>query len=133
MICKIALVGTQTSLGITALAASILLTGVVQADNTFPISVAVTTAGLDLRQDAGVREMYSRLKNAADAVCNNIYRVGLEPVANYVDCYETALGAAVRSVNHPQLTRVYLGTHTLKDARAHGVKVPLLAAGSQPR
>jgi hypothetical protein len=53
-------------------------------------------------------------------------------VSNYADCYEQALGAAVQSVNQPQLTQVNLGAHSLKDAAAHGVKVPLLAA-AQPR
>lgn len=133
MITKIAVLGTKTCLGIAALAACALFAGVVQAGDTFPIKVTINTAGLDLRQEAGIRELYSRLKNAADAVCNNVYRVGLEPVANYVDCYEKALGAAVQSVNRPKLTQVYLSAHTLKDATAHGVKVYLLATAAQPR
>ena len=36
-------------------------------------------------------------------MCNNVYRVGLEPVANYAACYEKALGSAVQSVNKLQL------------------------------
>jgi len=129
----IARLASQTCLGIAALAASVLLAGRVQAANTVPIKVTVNTAGLDLSQEAGIRALYSRLKNAADAVCNNLYRVGLQPVPDYANCYEQALGAAIQSVNQPQLTQVYLGAHSLKDATAHGVKVPLLAAAAQPR
>lgn len=133
MTTKIALPGTKTCLGISALAASVLLAGAVQASDTFPIKVTVNTTGLDLRQETGIRELYSRLKNAADAVCNDVYRVGLQPVADYAACYEKALGTAVQSLNRPQLTQMYLSAHTLKDAMSHGVKVPLLAAAEQPR
>ena len=95
--------------------------------------VTVSTAGLDLSQEAGIRELYSRLKNAADAVCNNVYRVGLEPVTNYTDCYEKALGAAVMSVNKPSLTEIYLSAHTLRDANSHGVTAAQLIAPAAPR
>jgi UrcA family protein len=133
MTTKNALLRTKPYLGVAALAASVLLTGLVHAGNTFSIKFTVDTNGLDLTHEAGVRDLYSRLKNAADAVCNNVYRVGLEPVANYADCYEKALAAAVKLVNKPLLTQVYLDAHTLKDAAAHDVKVASLAAAAQPR
>jgi len=133
MTTKIALFSAKTCLSIAALASSVLLAAAVQAGDIFPIKVTVTTTGLDLNQEAGIRKLYSRLKIAADAVCNDLYRVGLQPVSNYVDCYEKALGDAVQSVNRPQLTQVYLGAHTLKDATAYGVKVPLLQAAVQVR
>jgi UrcA family protein len=117
--------GRRTCLGIAALTASVLLAGAVQAGSTFPITVKVNAAGLDLSQVAGIRALYSRLKTAADAVCGNAYRVGLQPVASYADCYEKALGAAVQSVNQTRLTLEYLGTHTLKDAAAHGIELPV--------
>ena len=133
MTAKCEFLATRTCFGLAALTVSILLAGAVHAGNTFPIKVTVNTAGLDLSRETGLRELYSRLKTAADAVCNDVYRVGLQPVANYADCYEQALGAAVQAANRPQLTQVYLRAHTLQDATAHGVKIPLLAGAAQPR
>ena len=129
----ITLAATRALAGIAALAASTLFAGTVQADTSFPVNATVHATGLDLNQEADLRDLYSRIKVAADRVCNNIYRVGLQPVANYTDCYEKALGAAVQSVNRPQLTRVYLSAHTLKDANAHGVTASLLTAATSAR
>jgi hypothetical protein len=54
--------------------------------------------------------------------------VDLHPLADFAVCYEQAVGDAIRSVNRPQLTMLYLRTHTLQDAAARGIDVPLLAA-----
>ncbi len=43
-------------------------------------------------------------------------------------CYEKALGNAVRSANMPLLTQVYLETHTLREAAARGIDVPVQMA-----
>jgi hypothetical protein len=60
--------------------------------------------------------------------CGDGNRADLEPVGNFVGCYEQALAAAVRSVNRPQLTMQYLATHTLQDAATHGIDIPLQMA-----
>ena len=44
-------------------------------------------------------------------------------------CYEKALADAIRSANLPLLTQVYLETHTLREAAAHGIDVPAAGGG----
>ena len=133
MTTKITLAGTSIPVVIAALAASTLFAGTVQADTSFPVNATVHTAGLDLTQESGVRELYSRLEVAAGRVCNNVYRVGLQPVTDYTDCYEKSLAAAVQSADKPRLTQVYLRAHTLKDATAHGITASVLTATASPR
>jgi hypothetical protein len=43
-------------------------------------------------------------------------------------CYEKALGGAVRSAHQPQLSIVYLDTHTPSDAATYGIDVPVRMA-----
>ena len=50
------------------------------------------------------------------------------PSADPEGCYEKALGNAIRSTNVPLLTQVYLETHTLRDAAARGIDVPVQVA-----
>jgi hypothetical protein len=54
--------------------------------------------------------------------------VDLKPVASVPRCLETAIGDAVRSIDRPRLTLVYLATHTPQDAWSHGINLPVLAA-----
>jgi UrcA family protein len=120
---------TKPCICIAAVAACVALSGPAQAnDHPFTIRLPVSTAGLDLSQPAGAGELFGRLKAAARIVCGSGNRVGLEPVADFQSCYEKALGAAIRSVNRPQLTIAYLKTHTLQDAAAQGIDVPTLIA-----
>lgn len=92
------------------------------------VKIPVSAAGLDLNQPAGARELYSRLRQAARTACKDGDRVGLEPAKNFTGCFEQALGEAIRAVNQPQLTLVYLKTHTSEDAATHGIVVPTLVA-----
>ncbi len=55
-------------------------------------------------------------------------RVDLKPVADPKGCYEKALGSAVRSANLMLITRVYLQSHTLQQAAAFGIDVPMEVA-----
>jgi UrcA family protein len=114
---------------VAALAASALLSGPIRAgERIVTVKVSVTTAGLDVGQPAGARELYARLQHAANVVCGNGMRVGLQTIGDFAGCVETALGEAVRSANLPQLTMVYLTTHTRQQATTRGIEVPVLVA-----
>ena len=99
------------------------MSGPVQADHEVTVKDSVGITDLDLNQPAGARILYGRLRAAARYVCGPSIRVGLEMPTDFQDCYQKALSDAVRSVNRPQLTRIYLATHTLQDASAHGIDV----------
>jgi UrcA family protein len=114
---------------VAAVAACVALSGPVQAEShEVTVKIPVSAAGLALDQPAGARELYSRLRKAAKIACSNGNRVALEPVENFAACYEQALGEAIRAANQPQLTLVYLITHTPQDAATRGIVVPTLVA-----
>ena len=121
---------TKACLCIATVAACTALSGpTAQAnDPVFTARLPVVTAGLDLSQPAGARELYGRLKEAARIVCGSGYRAGLEPVADFKSCYEKALGDAIRSVNQRELTIAYLRTHAPQDAAARGIDIPTLVS-----
>jgi len=110
------------------LACALFAGNVAAKDQEFTVAYRVSTQGLDLSQSAGAHEFYSRLKHAAQVVCTHGMRVDLKPVTNENACYEKALGDAIRSVNLPLLTHVYLATHTLQQAAARGIEVPVQIA-----
>ena len=106
-----------------------LLSGNVQAkEEMVTVKMSVSTAGLDVGQPAGARALYARLWSAATIVCGRANRVGLRAVDNFSGCVETAIGDAVRSAKLPQLTLVYLVTHSQQDAANRGIDVPVLVA-----
>jgi UrcA family protein len=110
---------------IAAVAACAVLSGPVQSrDHETTVAFRVSAAGLDLSRPADARELYARIQHAADIVCTHGMRVDLEPVHDYVGCYEKSLGDAVRSVKQPQLSIVYLATHTPGQAAAYGIEIP---------
>jgi UrcA family protein len=111
-----------------ALACALFAGNVAAKDQEFTVAYRVSAQGLDLTQPAGAHEFYSRLKHAAQVVCTHGMRVDLKPVTNENACYERALGDAIRSVNLPLLTQVYLATHTLQEAAARGIDVPVQVA-----
>lgn len=88
------------------------------------VAIPVSAAGLDVRHAAGAQELYARIKQAAWVGCTRADRVGLAPVADPKECYETAIGNAVRSANVPQLTQAYLASHTLREAATRGIEAP---------
>jgi UrcA family protein len=92
------------------------------------VKISVSTADLDLSQPTGAREAYARLKNAAYIACTHGMRVDLQPPASFAGCYEKALADAILSANLPRLTHVYLETHTLREAAARGIAVPVQMA-----
>ena len=116
---------TKSLICLAAAAACAVLSGPVQAnDHEVTVKISVSTAGLDLSQPADARKVYARIQDAADIVCTLGTRVDLKPVRYLMGCYEKALGDAVRSANQPQLSMVYLATHTPGQAAAYGIEIP---------
>ncbi len=128
MYSNITVSGVHSVLGAAVIACT-LLAGNVSAEGR-PVTVAlkVSTRGLDLETTAGAHELYTRLQNAAWIACTRANRVGLEPTRNPEACSEKALGEAIQSANMRQLTQIYLETHTLREASALGIGIPLHVA-----
>jgi UrcA family protein len=124
MYIKTTVITAQAVLGAAALVCT-LFAGIVAAkDHMVTVTVHVSTQGLDLSQPTGAQRFYARLQHAAEVVCTHGNRVDLAPAPNPKACYEKALGDAIRSAHVPLLTDVYLETHTLGEAAAHGIDVP---------
>ncbi len=124
MYLKTAVMSARPVLG--AVVACALFAGNVAAkDHDVTVAVTVSTRGLHPSQPAGARELYSRLKHAAQIVCTHGMRVDLEPAKDPDGCYEKALGNAIRFAKLPLLTQVYLETHTPRQAAACGIDVPV--------
>ena len=130
MYTKTVVMSAWTILGAVLVACTLFAGNVRAKDQEFTIAYRVNTHGLDLSQPVGAQELYSRLKHAAQVVCTHGMRVDLKPVADESACYEKALADAVRSVNLPVLTQVYLLTHTLQQAVARGIDVPAQVAAN---
>jgi UrcA family protein len=126
---KVPIVNTKPLACIALVAVCTILSAPVQAkDHQVTVNISVSTAGLDLSQPAGAREMYRQLQRAADTACGHGNRVDLQPPTSYSDCYEKALGNAVRSAHRQQLSIVYLAMHTARDAAKYGIEVPVRMA-----
>ena len=97
-------------------------------DHEVTVAIQVSTRGLDLSQPAGAQKLYWRLQHAAREACTSGNRVGLAPSPDPTGCREKALADAIRSANLTLLTQVYLASHTLREAAAHGIDVPVQMA-----
>jgi len=128
MYTKRAFMNAWPVLGGAIVACSLFAGSVAAKDQEVTVAYRVSTQGLDLSQPAGARELYIRLKHAAEVVCTHGNRVGLAPSADPQGCYEKALGNAVRSTNMPLITQVYLESHTLQQAAARGIDLPVMIA-----
>ena len=115
-------------LGAALVACTLFAGNVAAKDQEFTVAYRVTTRGLDISQPAGAHELYSRLQHAAQVVCTHGMRVDLAPSPDPQGCYEKALGNAVRSAHLPLLTQAYLETHTLREAAARGIDLPVMIA-----
>ncbi len=87
-------------------------------------SLAVRYADLDLDKEAGIANLYARLRTAAERVCD----LGSGPQALFLSssersCVTTALEQAVANVDHAALTAY----HAARASHA-GVRVPRLAS-----
>jgi len=125
---KTAVVNVWSVFGAAIIACTFLAGDVVAQGHEVRVAYQVSAQGLDLSKPAGARELYSRLKNAAWIVCTRANRVGLEPAPDADACTEKALGEAIRSVHIPLLVQAYLETHSLGQAAAHGIDVPVQLA-----
>ena len=124
-----AVLNAKAFIFIAAVAACAFLSAPVQAkDRWTTVTIIVSYAGLDISQPAGAHELYSRLQKASGIACSQGHPVDYHPLINYTSCYEQAIGAAVRSAKQPQLTVVYLKTHTPQEAAARGIEIPVLVA-----
>jgi len=128
MYTKRAFMSARAVLGAAVVAGALFAGSVAAEDQEFTVAYRVTTQGLDVKQPAGARELYFRLQHAAEVVCTHGMRVDLKPVADKGACYEKALAKSISSANLPLLTQVYLQTHTLRDAAALGIELPVQMA-----
>ena len=125
MYTKTAVTNAWSVLGATIVACMFFAGDVAAESSTVSVAIRVSTHGIDLSEPAGARELYRRLKNAAWIACTRANRVGLEPSPDPEACSEKALGMAILSAHTPLLTQVYLETHSLGQAAAHGIDVPV--------
>jgi UrcA family protein len=128
MYTKTAFISAWPVLGASIVACTLFVGSVAAKDQGFTVAYRVSTQGLDLSQPAGARELYRRLKHAAEVVCTHGMRVDLAPIPDPQGCYEKALADAVRSAHMPLVTEAYLATHTLQQAAARGIDVPVQVA-----
>ena len=128
MYIKAAVLSSHFRLGAVAIAGTLFAGNVAAQGHNVTVAIHVSTQGLDLHHPAGAQKLYVRLQHAADVACTHGNRADLKPSSDPVGCYEKALGEAIRSVNLPLLTQVYLETHTLRQAAAHGIEVPAQVA-----
>jgi UrcA family protein len=119
-----AVMSVGSVVGATVVMCTLFAGNVWAGDHEVTVAIHVSTQGLDLSQPDGAQQLYMRLKQAARVACTHGNRVDLDPDPLPEICYEKALGDAIRSVNVPLLTQVYLATHTLREAAARGIDVP---------
>jgi len=75
----------------------------------------VTFSDLNLRNEAGARVLYRRIKTAAEDVCAPFNGRQLVQRMNQTACVTSAMERAVRQVNEPVLTRYYLTRNPKSD------------------
>ena len=81
-------------------------------------SIEVRYADLDLDKEAGVANLYVRLKNAAEQVCDTGYRPpALFLSSSWRACVTAALDQAVANLDRPAVTAYHASRATLGGAR----------------
>jgi UrcA family protein len=128
MYAKAAVTSARLIVGAATVFCTLFAGNVAAKDHYVTVAIHVSTQGLDLSQPADAQTLYTRLQSAAWVACTRGTRVDLLPVDHLQGCIEQALGDAIRSANTPMLTRIYLETHTLQAAAAHGIDVPAQVA-----
>jgi UrcA family protein len=74
-----------------------------------PPARVVSYGDLDLRSNAGVATLYSRIRSAAREVCEPLDDVMIKLLRAKYDCRTDAVARAVAKVDSPALTNYYLG------------------------
>ena len=128
MYAKAPITSARSLIGAATVVYTLLAGNVAAHEKIVTDSVQVSPAGLDLSQPADAQKFYTRLKNAAWLVCTSGTRVDLLPSEDPIRCYQKALGDAVHATNKPMVTQIYLASHTLQEAAAHGIEVPAQVA-----
>ena len=123
MYTKTASLRIASLLGVAA-GCALLAGNVCARDKIVTESYKVNTQGFDPSRPADAQTLYTRVSNAAWFVCVRGMCADLLPVDGRKSCYEKALGDAVRAINRPLITQMYLATHTLQDAAAHHLEMP---------
>jgi UrcA family protein len=77
------------------------------ADTSDIPAVTVKFSDLDIARRAGATKLYSRIQEAANAVCSTYDRSGLTAQANFKVCVSDAIDRAVAKVESPALNTVY--------------------------
>jgi UrcA family protein len=80
-------------------------------------SVKVSSAGLDLSSDVGAHAMFKRLAVAAEQACGVEAEFDAMHAGVYRVCYRETLSNAVRTLNHPAVTHVYIAQYPREAAR----------------
>src|ERR1700685_2457146 len=111
-----------------ALAQVVTVPGNVAAKDAVTVSTQVSARGLDVSEPRGAQELYWRLQQAARVVCTDGNRVDLAPSPDPEGCREKALADAIPTANLTLLTQVYLASHTLREAAARGINMPVAVA-----
>jgi len=128
MYTKAAVINSWSVFSAAVVACTFFAGDVIAEPHEVSVAYQVSTQGLDVNKPAGARELYIRLKNAAWYVCTRTNRVGLEPSPDTDACTEKALGEAIRSAHVPLLVQAYLEKHSVAQAAAHGLVVPVQLA-----
>jgi UrcA family protein len=90
-------------------------------------SVHVSYADLNLSSAAGAKTLYRRINVAANEVCPNDSRdLALKQIHD--SCLQEAVAAAVRDVNAPQLSTLYVAKNGEEAAMKLGVSAPIRTA-----
>jgi UrcA family protein len=113
-----------TAPALIGIVACLICAGATAAEHAVDVSKKISSEGLDLTRAADAQTFLTRLEGAAWMLCKRGTRVDLKPVDNFKECYEKALGDAVRATNKASVTQAYLIKHTLQDAASHGIELP---------
>jgi UrcA family protein len=81
------------------------------------VSVKVSSAGLDLNSAVGAHAMLRRLAGAAEQACGVEAEFDALQGGRYRVCYRETLGKAVRALNQPAVTQVYVAQYPHEAAR----------------
>lgn len=128
MYTKTTAMGAWPILGAAITAWTLFAGSVAAKDEAVTVSIQVSTQGLDVSQPRGAQKLYWRLQHAAWVVCTHGNQVGLAPSPDPEGCRDKALAEAIRAANLALLTQVYLASHTIREAAAHGIDVPVQVA-----
>ena len=77
------------------------------------LSKSVAYGDLDLDSPAGARELYARLRTAANVVCKPFRSLALGN-SGFRECYDDALAKAVTQINKATLTKLYRSNGTAR-------------------